>query len=76
MKNITITLPEEVAKWARVYAAEHETSVSRMLGNILRDKMDSDSSYSRSMERFLSKNPVKLRGNGESYPEREERHER
>ena len=76
MKNITITVPENVAKWARVYAAEHETSISRMLGDILKDKMDTESSYSRSMERFLSKKPVKLRDNGDRYPDRDKLHER
>ena len=76
MKNITITVPENVAKWARVYAAEHETSISRMLGDMLSDKMDTESSYSRSMERFLSKKPVKLRDNGDRYPDRDKLHER
>jgi hypothetical protein len=76
LKNITITLPREIAKWARVYAAERDTSVSGMLGDMLRDKMDSESSYSRSMERFLSKRPRALRNEGERLPERDELHER
>ncbi len=75
MKNITITVSEDVARWARVYAAEHETSISRMLSDTLRDKMDSDSSYARSMERFFSKNPVDLRDGDEGYPGRDEIHE-
>lgn len=76
MKNITITVNEEVARWARVYAAEHETSISRMLSDILREKMASESSYLRSMERFLSKEPVNLRAEGTVYPRREQLHER
>jgi len=36
MKNITIKLDNDVAKWVRVWAAEHDTSVSRILGNILK----------------------------------------
>jgi len=32
MRNVTVTMEEDVAKWARVWAAEHDTSVSRMLG--------------------------------------------
>ena len=32
MKNVTITLDEEVARWARVMAAEQNTSVSRLVG--------------------------------------------
>ncbi len=70
MKNITITVSEDVARWARVYAAEHETSISRMISDTLREKMASDSSYARSMERFFSKNPVNLRDGGEHYPDK------
>ena len=29
MKNITVTLPEDLARWVRVRAAENERSVSR-----------------------------------------------
>ena len=29
MKNITITLPEDVARWLRIRAAENERSVSK-----------------------------------------------
>lgn len=76
MRNITITVSEDVARWARVYAAEHETSISRMLSDTLREKMASDSSYARSMERFLSKNSVNLRDGGEHYPDRDVIHER
>ena len=33
MKNVTITLDPEVARWARVYAAQHDTSVSLKIEN-------------------------------------------
>ena len=35
MKNVTITLDEKVARWARIRAAELNTSVSRLLGGML-----------------------------------------
>jgi hypothetical protein len=38
MKNVTITLDEEVARWARIRAAELETSVSRLVGQMLKEK--------------------------------------
>ena len=38
MKNVTITLDEEVARWARILAAEHNKSVSRLVGEMLRKK--------------------------------------
>jgi len=34
MKNITIKLENDVAHWPRVWAAEQNTSVSRILGNL------------------------------------------
>jgi len=37
MKNVTLALPDAVAQWARVWAAKHDTSVSRMLGNMLQE---------------------------------------
>jgi hypothetical protein len=38
MKNVTITLDEKVARWARIKAAEKDTSVSRLVGEMLREK--------------------------------------
>jgi len=35
MKRITITLDDEVARWARIRAAELNTSISRPLGELL-----------------------------------------
>lgn len=35
MRNVTISLDEEVARWVRVAAAEHDLSVSRYVGEIL-----------------------------------------
>lgn len=35
MKNITITLPEDVARWLRVKAAEDQRSVSRWISELL-----------------------------------------
>ena len=34
-RNITITVPEALAEWARVYAAEQEVSLSRLVVNLL-----------------------------------------
>ena len=39
MKNVTITLDEQTAVWARVYAARHDTSVSRLIGEMLERRM-------------------------------------
>ncbi len=45
LKNVTITLPEEVALWARKRAAEENTSVSRLLGSILEAQMRRSDEY-------------------------------
>lgn len=37
MRNVTITLDEEVARWVRIEAAKRETSVSRLVGEMLRE---------------------------------------
>ena len=39
LRNVTVTLEEDVAQWARVEAARRDTSVSRLLGAILKEFM-------------------------------------
>jgi hypothetical protein len=34
-----VTLEEDVAQWARIEAAKRDTSVSRMLGELLKERM-------------------------------------
>ena len=76
MKNVTITLDEEVARWARIKAAHEDTSVSKLVGEMLREKMMNEQSYHSSMRRYLSKQPRPLGRPGTRYPTREEIHER
>jgi hypothetical protein len=71
MKNVTITLEENVAKWAKVWAAKHDSSLSRMLGNELKTKMKLDQDYDRAKESFLSKKPKLLSSPRDKYPTRE-----
>lgn len=52
MKNVTITLDEKTAAWARVYAAKRNTSVSRMVGKMLRQRMRESHKYDEAMRRF------------------------
>ncbi len=76
MKNVTITLDEEVARWARIRAAERNTSVSRLVGELLKEKMQEEEDYRLAMERYLSREPQMLKKPGTRYPQREELHER
>jgi hypothetical protein len=75
MRNLTITVDEEVARWARVWAAEHDSSVSRLVGEILRERMLDDRQYELAMTRALARKPVHLSG-GRRYPRREDLHDR
>lgn len=76
MKNVTITLDEEVARWARIRAAERETSLSRLVGEMLCEKMHEEENYEKAMRKYLSGSPRMLKKVGAKYPAREELHER
>ena len=53
MKNVTVTMEDTVADWARMEAARRNTSVSRLIGEMLADKMRHDDSYERAMREVL-----------------------
>ena len=76
MKNVTITLDDEVALWARLRAAEKNTSVSRLVGNLLKEMMQGEADYALAMEQYLMIQPVVLKQDGCRYPRRDELHER
>ena len=75
MKNVTVTLDEDVARWARILAAREETSVSRYLGELLRQTMLEERGYEAAMKDYLSRGSKRLKKSG-SYPSREELHDR
>lgn len=74
LRNITITLEEHVARWARLEAARRETSVSRLLAGILKDHMSEKNGYENAMRRALARRPF-LKTDGQ-YLSREEAHDR
>lgn len=76
MKNLTIVLDEDVARWARVWAARHDTSVSRMVGTMLEEKMAEEQNYEALKAVFLSREPRRLGSRTGSLPTRDELHER
>ena len=59
LKNITITVSEEVALWARKAAAEENTSVSKLVGRMLEDEMVRRDEYWEAYERLKRIRPVK-----------------
>jgi hypothetical protein len=53
MKNVTVTMEDAVADWARMEAARRNTSVSRLVGELLAEKMRHDDAYERAMREAL-----------------------
>jgi hypothetical protein len=76
MKNVTITVDEEVARWARIEAAKRETSVSRMVGEMLAEMMRAETSYEAARAEFLAIPPAVLSSGDDRYPNRDELYDR
>ncbi len=76
MRNVTVTLDEDVARWARIQAAELDVSVSRMLGDLLREQMRRRLTYKTEMQQYLVREPRPINSSGAAYPSREELHDR
>lgn len=74
LRNVTVTLEESIARWARIEAARQDISVSRLLAGILKDRMREKDGYEAAMRRALSRKPF-LKTDGR-YPNREEAHDR
>ncbi|HSW06276.1 CopG family transcriptional regulator [Aquabacterium sp.] len=75
MKNVTVTMEDSVAEWARMEAARRNTSVSRLIGEMLAEKMRHDDAYERAMNEWLSRERS-WKSDGSAYPSREATHER
>ena len=74
VKNVTVSLDSEVARWARLEAARRDTSMSRLLGELLRQRMLEQDGYEAAMQRALARKPF-IKGTGR-YLTREDAHER
>jgi hypothetical protein len=57
LQKITIRLDEQVARWARTEAARKETSASRLVAWILRERMFEKNAYETAMRRALARKP-------------------
>jgi hypothetical protein len=77
MKNITISLDEELARLARVKAAEADKSLSRFVADLLKERLlDRSDDRAKFLLTFRSVKPVRLREPGERLPTREELYDR
>ncbi len=73
-RNVTITLDEDVARWARIEAARRDTSISGLVADLLKGWMQQEDTYRKAMRRALARKPF-LHTDG-AYLSREEVHER
>jgi hypothetical protein len=60
MKNVTITLDERVAAWARVQAAQAGMSLSRFVGELIHGQMRHSREYEEAMRAALALKPIKF----------------
>lgn len=60
LRNITITVSEEAARWARRKAAEENTSVSRLVGRMLEEQMRMSDEYWRAYRRWKRIPPMEI----------------
>jgi len=74
LRNITVTLPETVARWARTEAARKDVSVSRLLADILRSQITVEEDYERAMREALAREP--FLSSGGPWLTREDAHDR
>lgn len=76
MRNVTITLDEETAKWVRIEAARHDTSVSRWVGQMLEERRRNSHDYERAQSSYLQRRSTPLKQAGATLPTRDELHQR
>ena len=76
MKNVTITLPDDLARWLRVRAAEDDRSVSRWVTELLAGMRRREDKYDIAMKRYLAMKPVKIDWPDGRRPTREDLYDR
>ena len=73
--NVTIKISEDAARWARRRAAEENTSVSRLVGDMLERQMRLSDEYWKAYEHWKKMRPAASLGASQRMS-REEVHER
>jgi hypothetical protein len=58
LRNITITVSEEAARWARRKAADEDTSVSKLVGRMIEDQMRRTNAYWLAFEKWKKIKPI------------------
>ena len=76
MKRVTITLPDDLARWLRVRAAEDDRSMSRWIAQLLAEVRHRDDGYEVAMKKFLAVKPRRMEWVDGRRPTREELYDR
>lgn len=76
LTNVTVTLDAQTLAWARVQAAGKNISLSRFVGEVLREHTKKDDEYEAAMRGALAAKPLDLKGPWKPYPKREELYDR
>ena len=72
MKNVTITLPDDLAQWAKVEAAKEGKSLSRHLADMLSANRDRRKSQAAAIKAWLDLPPLRLVNENGKPPTRDE----
>ena len=76
LTNVTVTLDEDTLARARVKAAEKNESLSRYVGEVLREHSKKRDEYEAAMRAALAEKPLDLKGPWKRYLTREEIYDR
>jgi hypothetical protein len=76
MRNVTVTLDDETALWARLEAARRDISVSSLIRQLLTEHMGGQVAYEGAKARYLARRGSELSKQGRGYPRREALHDR
>ena len=58
LRNLTITVEEDVLRWAKRKAADADTSVSKLVGRMLQEEMRRTDAYWKAYERWKKIKPI------------------
>ena len=75
-RNVTFSLDDETALRARIEAACQDMSVSRFVGQVLRERMTNSEEFEQARQSYLNRGPAPLGSGDGSLPGRDEIHQR
>ena len=75
MKNVTLTLDDDIVRRARVEAAKQGKSLSRFVSDLVAQRVGRALSQKEAMDRFLAGPPLHILDENGKAPPRDEHHE-